>query len=249
MHRVTLFCFLALSLLLSGCDGSGSDPSPDPTFEARVGSPVHTSLTGEAALGNEASFKNGRLFTFTVPQLDKTVTAIQLAGTGDDDRPHSLSFTYIADERITEGSYELVSPEQSFGKGADGSGGIDRSDGSTFGLDTLFTASYGRRTADSVFAYALDGTVTIESVDEDPAEGQFDLEALRVIGIHRDSLRSFIADRRDRTEPVRLTPPPLAIRALDPPMPVRGRFTAVPQAFDERVPHFDWILPQGLMGS
>ena len=235
--RRRAFFLIACCLLFVGCDSSGPEAEPESQFEATFGTPVNATLKGSAALGDGASFDQGSLFTFTDPLSDQTITAIQLFGKDDEGTPHDLSFVYVDDERLGTGTYELNRPF--------GSGGGDRFD-DTLTPDSLFTASYARRTSDSLFTYTFEkGSVTVGTATEDVVKGRFDLTATEEMAVHRDSLRAFVDSLRaqDRTEPIRIpNPPPVSVHELEPPMTVTGDFTATPDAFDEGVSHVDWLV-------
>jgi len=226
--------------MLAGCDGSGPEAEPESQFEATFGAPVDTTLRGSAALGDEASFGQGSLFTFTSPEFGHAVTAIQLFGTDGAGTPHDLSFVYLDDERLDTGTYELTRPFE-VGSGAD-----SRFE-DPFTFDSLLTASYARRTTDSLFTYTFEeGTVTVEAATEDVVEGRFGLEATTEVAVHRDSLRAFIDSMRvhDRSRPSKVPGlPPMSFNALDPPMTVDGDFTATPAAFADSLSHIDWLMP------
>ncbi len=233
----------ALGLLvfaLTGCDSGGTNAPPEPQFEATWGPPVNTSLSGKAALGDANSFQNSALLSFTVPELEKTITAVQLFGTDENGTSHDLSFTYIADERLTEGTYTLENSE--FQSPFDSTQTRSTHSGVPFGPDSLFTASYGRRTVDSLFTYNLQGSVTIENVGEQVVEGRFDLEAPLEISIHRDSLKAHIDSLREPSSGP-ISPPPFTFRPLDEPMSIEGTFTATPRQFADDVPHVRWLSP------
>ena len=235
--RQPALLLIVCSLVLAGCDSSGPEAEPESQFEATFGAPVNATLKGSAALGDGSSFEQGGLFTFTDPLSDQTITAIQLFGKDDEGTPHDLSFVYVDDERLGTGTYELNRPF--------GSGGGDRFD-DPLTPDSLFTASYGRRTADSLFTYTFEGgSVTVGTATEEVVKGRFDLKARTEMAVHRDSLQAFVDSLRaqDRTEPIRIPdPPPVSFNELEPPMTVTGDFTATPEAFDEGVSHVDWLM-------
>jgi hypothetical protein len=238
MRRLA-FLLVACCLGLAGCDSSGPEAKPESQFEAEFGAPVNTKLKGTAALGDGSSFEQGGLFTFTDPRIDRTITAVQLFGTDGGGTPHDLSFVYVADERLGPGTYELNRPLA-------GGGGDEERFEDPPTLDSLFTASYARRTADSLFTYTFEGgTVTVETATEDAVKGRFDLRAATEMAVHRDSLRAFIDSVRtsDRGRPANFPePPPVSFETLSPPMTVSGSFTATPDAFDEGVSHVDWLV-------
>lgn len=238
MRRLA-FLLVACCFLLAGCDSSGPEAEPEAAFEAEFGAPVDTKLKGTAALGDGSSFEQGGLFTFTDPQFGWTITAIQLFGTDDEGVPHDLSFMYVDDERLGTGTYELNRPFEG------GAGDEDRFD-DPFPLDSLFTASYARRTTDSLFTYTFEGgSVTVETATESVVKGRFDLKAATEMAVHRDSLRAFIDSMRtrDRGEVGGFPePPPVSFEDLESPMTVSGDFTATPDAFDDGVSHVDWLV-------
>jgi hypothetical protein len=233
--RQSALLLLVCSLVLAGCDSSGPGAEPESQFEATFGAPVNTTLQGAAALGDGSSFEHGSLFTFTAPGLG-TITAVQLFGTGDEGTPHDLSFVYVGDERLGTGTYELNRPFEG------GAGDVDDSPM----LDSLFTASYARRTADSLFTYTFEGgSVTVDTATKEVVKGRFDLKARTEMAVHRDSLQAFVDSLRaqGRTEPIRIpNSPPVSFNELDPPMTVTGNFTATPDAFEQGVSHVDWLM-------
>lgn len=231
MKRLVLL-LAAVGLLLAGCD-SGGPARPEPSFEASAGPPVNASWKGTAALGDASSFEQGTLFTVTAPESDQTVTAIQLYGTDEAGVPHDLSFTYVADERLGPGTYEL-------GSGAAGGGVIELGKQFVAPPDSLFLASYTRQTTDSLFTYPVGGTVTITAADADRVEGRFDLAAPVEVGVHRDSLRAYIDTLRDREgRPVPgegPEPPRPSVQVLADSMGIDGRFVAAPGEFEDTMP-------------
>jgi hypothetical protein len=230
-----------LVIAFMGCDSGGTNAPPEPQFEATLGPPVNTSLRGKAALGDASSFQNGALFAFTVPELNRTITAVQLFGTDGGGTPHDLSFTYIADESLGEGTYTLEAPRRVFP--SDSTRG-PAPGAKFFRPDSIFTASYGRRTTDSLFTYSVEGSVTIENVDDQVVEGRFDLEAPLEIGLHRDSLKAHIESLREPSNGP-IGPPPFRIQPLDEPMSIEGTFTATPREFAHEVTHVGWLAPGG----
>lgn len=229
------FCtilFGTVVLLLSACDTSG--PSvPESQFSMDIGSPVSTSLSGAAALGTNLSFDEQNVFIHPGP-FGKTVTIIQLSGEADPGGTHDLSFVRLADGSLEPGTYEVGTTAR-----------CDSPCGPGFLPDELFTASYGRQTADSLHFYPLEsGTVNVETATEEVVEGTFTLDAALEASVSRAEMEAFrdsLLDVRgrppsDSTDFPR--PPEPTIEPLEPPMTIEGSFTATAgEQLSGQVPH------------
>ena len=218
--------------LLAACDTSGP-PSPEPQFNMDIGGPVNTSLSGAAALGTNLSFDEQSVFIQPGP-FGKTVTIIQLSGEADQGGTHDLSFVRLADGSLEPGTYEVGTTAR-----------CDSPCGPGFLPDELFTASYGRQTADSLHFYPLkSGTVNIETATEEVVEGTFTLDAALEASVSRDAMEAF----RDSLREVRGRPPSDStdlprppepnVEPLEPPMTIEGSFTATSgEQLSGQVPH------------
>lgn len=239
--RSTIIRRLLYTLLLgtvlvgiTACDSGGPETTPASEFDLTVGAPVDASLKGRAALANDLSFDEQGVFTVPVGPFGKTVTIIQLSGENESGVVHDLSFMRLAEDRIEEGTYELGRPCGD---------GCELGD---FPPEELFTASYGRRTADSLHSYPIEsGTVTVESVTDESVRGTFTLTTAVEASVAQADLQAFIDSLRAR--PPRDTtaipgPPPTDLQFLEPPTTIEGRFTATAgEQLSERVPHFGGI--------
>lgn len=237
---------VACALLFAGCDGSGPETPPTPSFEATLSGAMNGQLEGTAALG--ADFGPGTFFTFqlppTFPLSGRTITAIQLRDT-EEAVTHGISLIYVGEDRPAPGTYDV---------------GSDLLDPSIFeecrdaenppacvrdALGPSFFASYTRRTADSVYRYPIGSTVmfsegqptpitsgeiTIETVSEDLIEGSFHLEASSVMIVALEELEEFREAMRGwNGDPEDLPPlPDFNHRPLTPPLVIDGAFTAAP---------------------
>lgn len=242
MRRSLLLLTTVLALLVTGCDSGGpATDQPAPRFTMTLGAPFDASVEGDAAFADGASFEEQTLFTFPIPQLNQTLTAVQLFGEETGGVVHDLSFLYIADGAITPGAYEInnvISP-------CANEPAADCSPESLFAGE-IFTAHYARQTADTLFSYTLDqGTVTVEEASDNVVRGTFDLRAPVALSIAKADLRAYLDAVRtpslfgpdDWPEP-----PPIRTRSLDEPLTITGSFTATPGAFSDRVNHFNWMM-------
>lgn len=190
-------------------------------------------------MGNNLSFGEQRVFVLPIQQLGKTVTLVQLSGTYEESITHDLSFMRLADDPLETGTYEV--------------GWEARCDSPCVGIfpDELFTASYGRQTADSLHFYPLkEGTVTIETATDEVVEGTFSLDAAREASVSRadmeafrDSLRGGLpSDSTDLPHPPRPT-----VTTLEPQMTIEGSFTATPGALSDQVMRPQWSVGGGIL--
>ena len=227
---------LLVVILLGACDGTGPEPTPEPRFELTAGAPVNAAVEGNATLGNDLSFGEQSVFVLPIQRLGKTVTIVQLAGTVEDSVTHDLSFLRLADGPLEPGTYEvgLKAPR------------CDSPCGPGFFPEELFTASYGRQTADSLHFYPLkEGTVTVETATDEVVEGTFSLDAAMEASVSRadmqafrDSLRGGLP--RDSTDFPR--PPEPTVTPLEPPMTIEGSFTATPGTLSDQVTRPQWSV-------
>lgn len=247
MKRILLLCTLTVGLLIGGCDGAGPehDTDPEPQFDLALGAPLNTSIEGTAAMGSGSSFEEQSLFTLPLPQFGKTITAIQLFGEDDASIAHDLSFLYISDAAIAEGTYEIGLLNACEG---------DSSDclPQTFPPDEMLTANYARLTADSLHTYMLDneGTLTIDRATETVAEGSFTLEAALEVSVSRADLEAFHDSLRAHMPSNGAMenfpePPPRDLQMLEPPLTIEGSFTATPGSFSDQVPGSSWMIRFG----
>ncbi len=235
MRRSLGVCVLALALFLTACDSTGPESTPEPRFELTAGAPVNASVEGKATLGNNLSFGEQSVFVLPTPRLGKTATIVQLAGTYEDSVTHDLSFLRLADGPLEPGTYEA---------GFDAR--CDSPCGPGFFPDELFTASYGRQTADSLHFYPLkEGTVTVETATDEVVEGTFSLDAAMEASVSRADMQAFRdslrgGPPRDSTDFPR--PPEPTVTALEPPMTIEGGFTARPGTLSDAVTRPQWSV-------
>lgn len=241
MRRSLCFSVLALALLLVACDGAGSSSTPDPHFELTAGAPVNAAVDGEATMGTNLSFGDQNVFVLPLQPLGKTLTIVQLSGTYEDSVTQDLSFIRLADGSLEPGSYEV--------------GEIARCDSpcvSGFFPGELFTASYGRKTTDSLHFYPLkEGTVTVETATDEVVEGTFALDAAVEASVSRADMEAFRdsllggppSNSRGLPEP-----PEPTVTDLEPPMTIDGRFAATPGTLSDRVMRPQWSVGGGILG-
>jgi len=242
MRRSLVLLTTILALLVTGCDSAGpNNDEPAPRFDMTLSAPLNASIEGEAALAGGSSFEDQSLFTFPLPRLNKTFTAIQLVGEDAEGTTHDLSFLHIADEATSPGTYEI---NNVLGPCAD-EPATDCPPESLF-AHSLFTAHYARQTADTLFSYTLDrGTVIVENATDDAISGTFDLRAPAELAVARADLNAYLDALRtpgllgpeDLPEP-----PPVDLRLLDEPLMITGSFTATPGELSNRVNHFNWMM-------
>ncbi len=233
---------LLVAVLLGACDSAGPEATPRPHFDLAVEAPVSASVEGEATLGSGLSFDDHNLFVSPLPGLNKTATIVQLAGAQGGSGTHDLSFLWLADGPLEPGSYEV-------GLGV----GCDRPCGP--GLpDELFTASYGRQTADSLQFYPLkEGTVTVETATDEVVEGTFSLDAAMEASVSRADMQAFRDSLRRRwggppSDTANVPRPPRpTVTSLEPPMTIEGRFTATTGTLSTEVTRPRWTLNGGLV--
>jgi hypothetical protein len=228
--RHPLFAVLvgAVLVFFAGCDSSGPEPALEPAFDMSVGAPVGASVKGKAALGSNLSFEEQGVFTFPVPAFDKTASIVQLSGETERGVAHDLSFLRLADEGLSEGTYELKRPcEDGCGFGA-------------FPPDELFAADYSRQTTDSLYSYPIrSGTVTVETADDEGVQGRFSLTSTFEVSVARADLEAFIDSLRRPRDTTSVPPrPPTNLQVLEQPLTIEGTFTATSgEALSDRVPH------------
>jgi hypothetical protein len=233
------FGILALALLLTACDSTGPESTPESRFELTASAPVNASVEGQATLGNNLSFGEQNVFVLPIQRLGKTATIVQLAGTYEDSVTHDLSFLRLADGPLEPGPYEV---------GLDAP--CDSPCGPGFFPDELFTASYGRQTPDSLHFYPLkEETVTVETATDEVVEGTFSLDAAMEASVSRADMQAFRDSLRegppsDTTELPR--PPQPDIQPLEPPMTIEGSFAATPGTPSDAVTQPQWSVRGGL---
>lgn len=229
-----------LVVLLTACDSTGPESAPDSRFELSAGAPVNASVEGKATLGNDLTFGEQSVFVLPIQPLGKTFTIVQLAGTYEDSVTHDLSFMRLADGPLKPNTYE-VGPDAR----------CDGPCGPGFFLEDLFTASYGRRTADSLHFYPLkEGTVTVETATDEVVEGTFSLEAAVEASVSRADMQAFRdslrrGPPRDGTDLPR--PPEPTVTALEPSMTIKGNFTATPGRLSDEMTRLRWSVGGGLL--
>ena len=209
---------------------------PEPHFELTTTAPVNASVQGTATLGSNLSFGEQNVFVLPIQRLGKTVTIVQLAGTVEDSVTHDLSFLRLADGPLEPGTYEvgLDAPR------------CDSPCGPSFVPDELFTASYGRQTADSLHFYPLkEGTVAVETATDEVVEGTFSLDAAMEASVSRADMQAFRDSLRegppsDSTDVPR--PPEPTVTPLEPPMVIEGSFTATPGTLSNQVTRPQWSV-------
>ncbi|MEF8815501.1 MAG: hypothetical protein V5A20_10800 [Salinibacter sp.] len=235
MNRTLFLSLLALCVLLTACDSTGPESTPEPHFELTAGAPVNASVQGQATLGNNLSFDEQNVFVHPIQPLDKTVTIVQLSGEYEESVTHDLSFMRLADGPLEPGTYEVGM-----------NGHCDSSCGPGFFPDELFTVSYGRQTADSLHFYPLkEGTVAVETATDEVVEGTFSLDAAMEASVSRADMEAFRDSLRegppsDSTEFPR--PPEPTVTALEPLMTIEGSFTATPGTLSDAVTRPQWSV-------
>jgi len=226
---------LLVAILLGACDGTGPEPTPEPRFELTAGAPVNASVEGKATLGSNLSFGEQSVFVLPIRRLGKTVTIVQLAGTVEDSVTHDLSFLRLAGGPLEPGTYE-VGPDAR----------CDSPCGPGFFPDELFTASYGRQTADSLHFYPLkEGTVTVETATDEVVEGTFSLDAAVEASVSRADMQAFRDSLREnppRDSTNLPRPPEPSITALEPPMTIEGSFAATPGTLSAEMTRPQWSV-------
>lgn len=233
-HALHIVFFGAALVLLAACDSTEPTPSLESQFDITIGEPVNQSLTGPAALGNTLSFDDQEVFILPEGPFGKNITIIQLSGQNDDGVFHDLSFMHAADEPIEEGTYNIgASCEPNCGP---------------FPPEELFTANYGRQTADSLHSYPIEsGTVTVETVTDEGVEGTFNLTSPAKMSIAKGDIEALIDSLRSgppRRDTIGHPSPPLTdVRVFEQPMTVEGSFAATSdQELSGQVPHFGGIV-------
>lgn len=240
MRWIVRSAVLILAVLFVSCDSAGPEATPDPHFTLSAEAPVNASVEGEAKLGNNLTFGEQSLFVHPLQGLDKTITIVQLSGEYQGAVTHDLSFVRLADEPLSPGTYEV---------GLDAH--CDSPCGPDLVPDELFTASYGRQTADSLHFYPLrSGTATVETASNEVAEGTFTLEAAAEASVSRADMEAFRDSIReglpsDTTDLPR--PPQPTVTTIEPPMTIEGRFTATAGTLSTEVTRPQWGFGGGLV--
>ena len=226
--------------LLTACDGTGPESTPEPRFELSAGAPVNASVEGKATLGTDLSFGEQSVFVLPIQPLGKTVTVLQLAGTYEDTVTHDLSFMRLADGPLDPGTYEMGPDARRDGPCEPG-----------FFPGGLFTASYGRQTADSLHFYPLkEGTVTVETATDEVVEGTFSLDADVGASVSRADMQAFRDSLRGAPSYNDIDlprPPEPSVTALEPPMTIEGNFTATPGRLADEMTRLRWSVGGGLL--
>jgi hypothetical protein len=231
---------LLVFVLLGACDGTGPEANPESRFELTAGAPVNASIEGAATLGNNLSFSDQNLFVLPLQRLGKTVTIVQLAGTAEDSVTHDLSFLRLADGPLEPGTYK-VGLDGPRCESPCGPGGFP---------EELFTASYGRRTPDSLHFYPLkEGTVTVETATDEVVEGTFSLDAAVEASVSRADMQAFRDSLREGP-PSESTdfprPPAPTVTPLEPSMTIEGSFAATPGTLSDQVTRPQWSVTGGV---
>jgi len=240
MRRSLCFGVFALALLLAACDSTGPESTPEPHFDLTAGAPVSASLEGKATLGSNLSFNEQSVFVLPIRPFGKTLTLIQLSGEYEESVTHDLSFMHLADGPLEPNTYEV---------GLDAR--CDSPCGPGFFPEELFTASYGRQTADSLHFYPLEsGTVTVETATDEVVEGTFSLDAAVEASVSRADMEAF-RDSLHNGPPSDTTdlprPPQPTVMPLEPPMTIDGSFTATPGTLSDQVMRPGWSMGGGIL--
>jgi hypothetical protein len=244
-------CYLVLltaALVLVGCDSVESgEEMPDPYAEMEIGAPLNTAIEGEATLGDGTSFSEQGAFFFPIGNSGSTLTAILLFGEDDTGASHSLSFTYIGEEPLGEGDYDL-----GFDALCDPPSDCRRP-GLVFG-DRLMS-SYTRATDDSLYSYMpTGGTLTVEQASEEGVVGAFTVEAGTEASVSIADIEAFIDELRNNpptgNDPRELPElPPHTVTPLETPLTIEGDFAATPGALPDRPGNrFSWMVQGGVFG-
>lgn len=239
---------LVATLVFAGCDSVDSnDTEPlDARADIALGAPFNTTIAGDASLGNGASFSEETAYFFPLGGSGFTLTAIQLFG-NDASAAHTLSFTYIGEEALGEGTYDvgfdvLGDPPSGFGR-------------SGLFLGNRLSSSYIRATADSLHSYlSTRGTLTVDDASEAGLAGSFSVEATARVSVAVADLEAFADDLRrnpptDRGPRSLPEPPPSTFTVLETPLIIAGDFSAPPSTFADRLDNrFGWMVQGGLFG-
>lgn len=239
MTRFVIPSLILLGLLV-GCDTTGPADDPEPHFELETSAPLNASVEGKATLGNNLSFGEQNLFVHPLPQLEKTVTIVQLSGEYEGSVTHDLSFMRLGDGALESGTYEV---------------GMNTSCDSPcvpgFFPEELFTASYGRQTPDSLHFYPLEsGTVEVEQATEEVVEGTFSLEAAMKASVSRADMEAFLDSLPDGSPSDTSDlphPPQPEVQLLEPPLTIEGSFTATPGSLSDQVVRPQWSVSGGVV--
>jgi hypothetical protein len=243
---------LIFALAFTGCDSvDSSEDVPDPYAEMELGAPLNMTIQGNAALGGSDAFSDEAAFFLPIGNSGYTLTAIQLFGE-DEGSAHTLSFTYIGEDALSEGSYDV-----GFDLPCDDPSDCRRP-GLFFGGDRLMT-NYIRTDDDSLRSYMLsDGTLTVEQASDESIAGTFALEADAEISVSIDDLEAFQdslrANRPTPGAPRDLgdlpEPPPFTVQPLEPAMTIEGSFAATPGEFPRRPgATFGWMMQGGVFST
>ncbi len=235
MRRSLCFGVFALALLLAACDGTGPESTLESHFELTASAPVSASLEGKATLGSNLSFSEQSVFVLPIRPFGKTLTLIQLSGKYEESVTHDLSFMHLADGPLEPGTFEVGINAQ-----------CDSPCGPGFFPDELFTASYGRQTADSLHFYPLEsGTVMVETANDEVVEGTFTLDAAFEASVSRADMEAF-RDSLHNGPPSDTTdlphPPQPTLEPLAPSMTIEGTFTATPGTLSNEVVRPQWSI-------
>lgn len=250
-YPLSAYCYLVLLtfiLILSGCDSVDSaEDLPDPYADIQVSDPISASIDGQAALGGSGSFDEQGAMVFPFDDLGFTLTAIQLFGE-DDGIAHNLSFVYIGEDGLSEGTYDigLDLPCQDL---------TDCRQSGLFFSERLMT-NYVRAASDSLHNYVLqNGTLTVARARDEVIEGTFAFEAAIEVSTSRNDLESFYdslrtnpptGERRYEDMPEF---PPQHREPLTPPATIEGSFAATPGEFPNTMgSSFGWIMQGGIFG-
>ena len=240
---------VALLVVATGCDSvdSDEDEMPEPFATIEAGTPLNTAVDGQAALGGGASFSEQGAFFVPIGNSGFTLTAIQLFGEDDTGASHSLSFTHIGEEPLSEGSYDL-----GFELPCDNPSDCRRP-GLFFG-DRL-TTSYTRTADDSLYSYTpTGGTLAVDQASEEGVVGSFTVEATIEISVAIADIEAFIDSLRNNpptgNQPGELPePPPHNVNPLETPLTIEGDFAATPSEFPDRPGNrFGWMIQGGVFG-
>lgn len=153
---------------------------------------------------------------------------------------HDLSFMRLADGPLDPGTYEMGPDARRDGPCEPG-----------FFPGGLFTASYGRQTADSLHFYPLkEGTVAVETATDEVVEGTFSPDADVGASVSRADMQAFRDSLRGAPSYNDIDlprPPEPSVTALEPPMTIEGNFTATPGRLADEMTRLRWSVGSGLL--
>ncbi|MES3630784.1 MAG: hypothetical protein PPP56_11530 [Longimonas sp.] len=243
----TCFVLVFALALTTGCDTVDSaEDLPDPYADIQVSAPLSATIDGQATLGGSESFGEQGAMVFPFEDLGITLTAIQLFGEDGEGIAHNLSFVYIGEDRLSEGTYDI-----DFDLPCQDLTDCQRS-GLFFG-ERLMT-NYVRAASDSLHTYVLqNGMLTVEHATDDAIEGTFAFEAAVEVSTSRADLEAFYDSLRttwptggNRYEDMPEFPPQHRT-PLTPPATVEGSFAATPGEFPNTMgSSFGWIMRGGI---